>query len=419
MFIYISLSYGALKKIINHQPPFMKSNILLLAVFLALFSCKEKSINNEKYGKLKSEYNLIKSGLKTFELDSITATRIKYSQTFYDNNGKLILTFMNGFDNSIYLYDFYGSKNFFKKIKFEKSGANSVKMMGGYYFHSIDSLLIFDKIGYSIKFSDSIGNISETKIDIASEEESKDKAYFLKYPVYDFTTANSIKKYKDNLLLTGMYPWAINDTMIDKFNITVKINLIDSSQKKHMHTYPQDIYGEGFYWGDPIFTYAYSALSPDSKNIIYSFPVSHDLYIANLEDSSISKIFAGSNTAKDFNAIDKKFSDKRNNMTNYYLNNDLYANILFDEYREIYYRFVLRHIENESYTAISDKNLGVILMDNNFNYLGESTIGSISEYHWENAFITKDGLNIEYLDDKDLKEKFLKFRTFVPKKIEQ
>jgi len=398
----------------------MKFNICILGLFLILFSCNRKKIVNEKFGQLENKYNLVRTDLKTFELDSLTATRVKYSQTLYDVNGKLILTFMNSFDNSIYLYDFYDSRKFMKKIKFEKSGENSVKKIGGYFFHSLDSLYVFDELDFNLKLSDTSGRISNNKINIASETQLKDPFYFLKYPAYPFTTSNAIKKYKNTLLLTGIYPWAINDTMIDKFNITQKINLEKPTNKNFMHHYPTEIYGKGFYWGDPIFTNVYSTLSSDGKSLIYSFPVSHNLYVANIEDSSFSPIFAGSNTAKDFDIIDKKFSEKRINMHNYYLSNDFYANILFDGFKKIYYRFVLRHVENVDYNnSITDKKLGVILMDENFKYLGESTIGSLGEYHWENAFVTEDGLNVEYLDDNDFEEKYLKFHTFVPKKNDQ
>jgi hypothetical protein len=55
-------------------------------------------------------------------------------------------------------------------------------------------------------------------------------------------------------------------------------------------------------------------------------------------------------------------------------------------------------------------------MDKNFNYLGETTIGKgDKEWFWQNSFVTKEGLNIEYIE-KD-SEEYLTFKIFTIKNI--
>lgn len=61
--------------------------------------------------------------------------------------------------------------------------------------------------------------------------------------------------------------------------------------------------------------------------------------------------------------------------------------------------------------------IAVIIMDSNFNYLGETVIGASEEWNWQNTFVTEEGLNIEYLDRKDIAEENINFKIFIPKKI--
>ena len=44
----------------------------------------------------------------------------------------------------------------------------------------------------------------------------------------------------------------------------------------------------------------------------------------------------------------------------------------------------------------------------------ETGRGTGEDWQWENSFVTKEGLNIEYIDDKDLSEMYMTFKTFVP-----
>ena len=59
-----------------------------------------------------------------------------------------------------------------------------------------------------------------------------------------------------------------------------------------------------------------------------------------------------------------------------------------------------------------EKPIAVIIFDENFNYLGETVIGTGENWYWQNSFVTEEGLNIEYIDN-DLEEKYLRFRIFV------
>ena len=62
-------------------------------------------------------------------------------------------------------------------------------------------------------------------------------------------------------------------------------------------------------------------------------------------------------------------------------------------------------------TSWKEKEIAVIIMDEEFNYLGETTLGTENEWNWHNSFVTKEGLNIEYLEDSDIREVNISFKT--------
>ena len=64
-----------------------------------------------------------------------------------------------------------------------------------------------------------------------------------------------------------------------------------------------------------------------------------------------------------------------------------------------------------------DKPVSVIVFDKNFNYMGETVIGTLKNCNWENCFVTSEGLNIEYVKPANNNEDILTFKIFAPRKI--
>lgn len=58
-------------------------------------------------------------------------------------------------------------------------------------------------------------------------------------------------------------------------------------------------------------------------------------------------------------------------------------------------------------------------MDKHFKYLGETTLGTFYEWNWTNSFVTKEGLNIEYIDENDVDERYMSFKIFTPENYNQ
>jgi hypothetical protein len=138
-------------------------------------------------------------------------------------------------------------------------------------------------------------------------------------------------------------------------------------------------------------------------------------------DSEIYKtVFAGSNVAGTIHSVgwDDPPHTPDELLYAYFAEEDIYTAVLYDKWRRLYYRFMLQGIPGAAYgTGKEKKPVIVIVMDELFNYLGETVIGTGEEWNWSNSFVTEEGLNIEYIDDSDTDEEFLNLKIFTVKEL--
>lgn len=385
--------------------------IFHIIIFSILFiSCSNPviSVKNEKVGKLNATCQLVVSSNKKFVLDDNTATRPPYIQILNNSSEKRILTFLNPHNNSIYFFD-YENSTYLKKISYEKEGSNAILGMAGYYIKNPDSIYIYNRALIEVVLADSTGHVKE-RIPLRGKKQDWSNSH----PQYILNTVCPFIEISGKLLLTGLSPFCLRSSLIDKFRFTACINL-NNNQLEFHHIYPSDLYGVNANWDDPIFMQVYPTLS-SSGELVHSFPVSHDLYISKWNSNSATKVYGGSNVAKTINSIDWDWISQatpREKVLINYLYQDLYAAILHDPWRKVYYRFMQQGLPDATAnTKIGKKNIIVIIMDEQFKYLGETSIGKAKEWNWTNSFVTKEGLNIEFIDTEDTEEAFLNFKTF-------
>jgi len=366
-----------------------------------LLSCNKSTINveNPKQRILKSKYELVVSDERKYNIDSVTAPRPVYMQYIKGN----ILTFLNQYNKTIYFYN-YNSFKLEKKIFLDKE--NKLYRIGGYYYINDDSIYVYDVPDVKLYLVDSNGKI---KKGIALHDNNHE--WPLHYPQYMISTVVPIIRYHGNLIMTGLSFPSLNSSAIDSFHFTSIIN-IKTSRVKFLFTYPKELYGSDANWEGGLATIVYPVLSANG-DIIHSFPVSHNLYISHCDGQKYKTIYGGSNFAKTISSIKHKIKTTPDDLILLnYLQMDMYTAILYDPYRKLYYRFMLRGIPNAKITIPKEeKQIDVIIMDNKFNYLGETIIGKAREWNWTNSFVTHEGLNIEYLSG-NINEDYLIFKTF-------
>lgn len=366
-------------------------------------------IKNDKKGTLKSQKILKVVRKREFPLDSFSAPRPQFIQLYKDTAGNETLTVLSTYSKSIDVYDFK-STQFIKKISLQKT-----KIPLAFYIKNPDSIFVYDdkylQLSLLNRNYDSVSGIS-----LIENANIKDLSWVFKYPQYVPHSVNQITETSGNLFFIGQYIWSVPDTIVHKFKFLSLINE-NKNSVKFLHTYPDRLYGHHYLWDDPTFTSVYFSLVPQQNKIVYSFPVSHDLYIYDLGSDKYDSIYGGSNYANSIISMDGKLFSKKSVPREYIYQKacttDLYGAILYDKHRNVYYRFLRKGIpEKGPRLRWENKQVSIIILDEKFNYLGETNIGDMNEYYPDNAFVSSEGLNIEYVDANDIEEKYLKFKTF-------
>lgn len=398
----------------------MKNIITQISVIIIIFcffiSCSDNTakIRNAKRGNLKATKQLVEIDSKSFLLDDETAPEPQYIQMFRDSAGQDNLTFLNTYNNAIYFYR-YNTSKFINKIIYDKEGPDGILNPMGYHIKSLDSIYVYDMSTADLVITNNNEEVFD-KISLRGEEESK--TWFAEYPQYIPRTVLPFIETQKELLLTGQSMRTLPESVIDQFKFTARINL-NSNEVNYSNTYPKELYGFNYNWEGEIFTDVYTEMHPDGDKLICSFPISHDLYIIDLKSDKYEKIYAGSNVAGTIRSIDKDpKSVSRQELISHITKTDEYTAIIHDKYRGFYYRFLLKAINDATNdTDYKDKQISVIIMDENFDYLGETIIGSWKEWNWYNSFVTKEGLNIEFLEESDIEEVNMNIKIFIPENI--
>lgn len=399
----------------------MKKICYLLYAALTI-SCSNNAVEvvNPYKNTLKSTYKMVEKESKNFKLDSVTASKPRYMRLVYnDSTKKRELTFFNDYSHEIQFYD-YDRLSFLKRIQFDNSSDGILKAVG-YHIKNKDSIYLYDLPRLELCLANGKGKVLK-KTSLIGNLDIKRDPWFYKYPQYYPSTVTPLLGTGKGLLIIGQSMEDIQDTIINKFKYFTYVDK-KLNQSKVIYSYPKELYGSNYIWGDPIFTQVFYDVVPTGKGsfkIIFSYPVSHSVYLSDgfKEQNRVQK-YAGSNYAGTIKSLDdKKISSKE--LRDNFMKNDMYGAILYDKYRKVYYRFLRRAVkESDNKFNLKDKPIAVIVYDNQFNYLGETDLGPAKECHWENSFVTKEGLNIEWVNPNDIEEANLILKIFVLKKIKK
>ena len=95
-------------------------------------------------------------------------------------------------------------------------------------------------------------------------------------------------------------------------------------------------------WGGGMYRIGYTTYNPKNNYIIYSFPASHYINVYNLNTNSYKEYYAGSKNIDRIPSYPEKpgVSVPDNKSFRHYISNSNYGAILYDRYRELYYRIV-------------------------------------------------------------------------------
>ena len=87
----------------------------------------------------------------------------------------------------------------------------------------------------------------------------------------------------------------------------------------------------------------------------------------------------------------------------YFRENTTYANVLYDKYRELYYRIVEKSTPMPGVNLSNKaKKLSVMILSRDFDTLGETDLAESFDAGFRySAFVSEEGLNIQLLTSED------------------
>lgn len=367
--------------------------VLILAMVIVGCDSNHVAMLNKNEGKLTNHIKMEEVDVKTFHLDSCSAPRPTYMH-LTENDSTRELSFLNEYNGSIYKYD-YDSGEYLDLLELP-IGSNKIINPRGYVFVSDTICGILDTSQMKLFMYDIHHNNILSEYDLKGDKKSTWPKFF---PQYYPTTANPLNYLNGKIYLSGQSFFSLNEDKIQKFKFETVID-IDDHSVRYETEYPDTIYGDDANWEGGLQTSAYIAYRPDGSKI-YSFPPSHEVLVRN--GTSHEWKYGGSNYAKTICSIDKAIKKTNNkDMVSNYIGQDMYGAILYDKYRDLIYRYITYGLpSSEIKDNPLDKKIGIIVMDKDLNYLGEVTLGSGHNWNVNNSFITREGLNIEYISGPD------------------
>jgi len=300
-----------------------------------------------------------------FPFDSVSGFDIKSLLIFNDGLDKYFV-YYNSKINVIYFYEF-NQQNFSFSILLEEEGVNGVgSNVNGIFLHSLDSIFIISDYAISL---------------INAKSEVIERFAFDQMGSFDFGftleagTKQNIYKIKNELYVgisSELDPFIPASFSIGN-QVLLKIDFEYGIATTHFD-FPE-MYKENTY--SPNYSNIYFSYNEDNNIFIFSFPSDPKLHLFSFGNYPLlvdakSRYFDHIEPMKD--------DDMREDFmtyTKHYLTNFSYGPIYYDKFRDIYYRFVEHPVSEFDFNNRNWlKRCSIILIDKDFNVIGESLFGN-------------------------------------------
>ena len=369
---------------------------------ISLFLLGSYSCKGEK-GEPQDNYTLeATENIKSYPLDSYVKYNPFYLWTF-EENGKRYLSFLNYGTTQLYFYDF-DTEKFLSKVTLEQEGPDGVGMLSGYYIKDFNHIYVSSYIYQGIIRVDTTGVIVQ-KIPYRKTGSG--------YKIISSYNASSHPYLPPIFIGDKMYITQQNNERFCPAEKTPISVVIDTVQKKYtslpltfsiLTEKQKESNGDDF------------SRTYDGKNFIYSFYVDEDILVTSIDHAEVKRIRAKSRY------IDSPDEEQPlNAQKGPQLNLELarYGDLMYDPYREVYYRFAYPKTELDDKinwmgkSVYGRKKFSVIILDKDFQIIGE-TLFPEAIYNPYASFVSKEGLYIsrDYQINYDQSEDFMTFELF-------
>lgn len=378
----------------------MKKYILLILLGI-LASCK-----NEKPSST-NDHQLEATGkIKSFPLDSDVRYNAFFLYTFREDDGKEYLSFLNHRSNQLLFYDLKTTEFLFK-IELDTEGPHGVVQPSGYYVKGLDNIYVSSYAYEGLFRVDTKAHIVQ-KIPYGTTENG--------YKVIPSYTPSS-QPYVAPFFHEGKMYITQNDANhlhpIATTPLTIAIDTVQHQYEGSSQTYAvlsEEVQSSKNMKFSRIF---------DGKQLVYSFFADEDILVTPIDKEDTKRIKVKSQYI-DNPSIPQKGGQEgpRSN-----LEVARYGNLIYDPYREVYYRFAYPKTELSNdinwwgKAVYGRKKFSVIILDKDFNPIGE-TLFPEAVYNSYVFFVHEDGLYIsrDYQMLYDQSEDYMTFELFSLKK---
>jgi hypothetical protein len=262
-------------------------------------------------------------------------------------------------------------------LEFNKDGPNGVgEGIRAMYFHNFDSIFFMALLEQRLYLVDSARNL-KNKYNLSSAS-----AYCQLGTIYP-----AIFKSNAMYLCTTPFP---NANIPPNSFADVKLNLSNGSIE---HVFPlSPKYFEGW-WGRHHYLRISHTYNPFSKEIVLSYPNDHFISVVD-EGHSVKRYLAPARNISKLRPVSREYQETDDNLI-YQLETrqGSYSGILFDRWRNLYYRLAFNPIVNYSSPFDSERAISIVILDKNFKKVGEFDFQK-DMYSYLGIFISPDGLNI-------------------------
>ena len=376
----------------------MKKTFLLFQCLSILITACNKPDTVKTY-VLKPSSEIIK-----LQVDSTTSNVSDFlSYQYFDQTNQELLVFINSNKNEIQVFDL-GAKRMAKKISVPEEGPRGTGKLQAVSFTGLDSLYLFPSTGNKLYLIDSEFRTFEAlEYDppVGYSNAITGNPFFVANPLFSGNKLFTKSLYETNFR-------SVSNEQLSSIHLGYGIDLKTSMVEPLPHYYPEDYFEKGM-------KYFQFSVSYSDNGAVYSFFGDHNLYFAkDLNTELGSKEAKSAHLGKEIpifpaegDALDR---------AEYYSTSDHYGSLLYDEYREVYYRFCFPKIElsemNDIRSNIRNPHaFSVLILDKDLNILGESLFDNNSRYLPMNAYVGKRGLylSLNHADNEDVDEDFMAF----------
>lgn len=301
-----------------------------------------------------------------FKLDKKTSYRTFFVQATTNESGNQQLIFLSQHKPSVQVFD-VASQEIIHEIPLEKEGPDGVGSPAGLLFLTIDSVFVVSASQYKVSLVNRLGKVIKSYRTLEGSSYS-DNTGMLR----PFTISPPVKV--GNSIYFNVAP---DRDVYKSVYFDGKTNLrldLETGDYVYFNSYPQQ-FKKGV-WGVAAVSYS-TAYNAQSGDFIYSFAISDSVFTFNPVSGKRMAYYAGSRFIK--SRINPMSKPDPSMDLQYALETPYYQGIVYDSYRNVYYRLVLhaisyRDTQTGEVNAFHEKPISILVLDDKMRILGEAML---------------------------------------------